>query len=348
MNLLRLPSQKLPRYESIQALRGGAALLVVLFHLGVMPNGHTGVDLFFVISGFIMGAIGVDERPLRFVYRRVTRIAPLYWAVTLAMCVLFFVPGLMRNFSFTSEQLIKSLLFIPYFDNAGELYPLVVPGWTLNFEMFFYLVFAAALFTPWPRRATMGVLVALTAVGLVMAPTRPFALVATSPLVLEFAAGLFLSRWSGTIPARVGMILAAIGFAALAAVMVGIVMPGEGLRRVVAAGLPSAALLAGVLSLEAAGRWPRLPAAVFLGNISYSLYLTHGLVLPLVEKFAPENVLLLVPVGMAASIALAALTFRAFEQPSIAFFRRIENRFLRRRDLATMIAQADSGRRAGY
>lgn len=347
MNLPRLPNQKPPRYESIQALRAGAALLVVLFHLGILPNGHTGVDLFFVISGFIMGAISVNERPARFVYRRVSRIAPLYWLVTLAMCVLFFVPGLMRNFDFTAEQLIKSLLFIPYFNEAGELYPLVVPGWTLNFEMFFYLIFAAALFTPWPRRATMAALVVLTGLGVMLAPTRPFALIATSPLILEFAGGLLLSRRAGAIPARLGFALAAIGVVGLAAMVIGLVTPGEGLRRVVLAGLPSMLLLAGVLSLEAAGRWPKLSSAVFLGNISYSLYLTHGLVLPLVEKYTPSNPIVLVPLGIGASVALASITYRLFEEPSITLFRKIEARIFTRREAVAMILHTDCERRVG-
>lgn len=303
-------------------------MLVVMFHLKVLPHGHAGVDLFFVISGFIMGTVGATETPVRFAYRRVTRIAPLYWLVTLTFCGLSLVPGLMRNFSFTGEELLKSLLFIPYADRSGQLYPLVVPGWTLNFEMFFYGIFAAALFIPWPRLATILALFALAAGGVLFTPADPVMRVATSPLVLEFAFGLLLSGGLVHRSASVGFVLFGIGLFWMAGMMGGLFAPGDGFQRVLVAGVPSLLLLSGALTIEQADRWPSLPTAIFLGNISYSLYLTHGLALPVLERFLPDNVVVLVPIALVTCIALAAVTYLGFERPVGRLVRRLEKRIL--------------------
>lgn len=294
--------------------------------LKVLPHGHVGVDLFFVISGFIMGTVGVTETPARFAYRRVTRISPLYWLVTLTFCGLSLVPGLMRNFSFTGEELLKSMLFIPYVNSSGQLYPLVVPGWTLNFEMFFYGIFAMAMFLPYPRLATILALLALATGGVILAPADPVMRVVTSPLVLEFAFGLLLSCGLGHRSATVGFVLFGIGLCWIAAMMGGMYSPGDGVYRVLVTGVPSLLLLAGALIIEKTGRWPSMPTAIFLGNISYSLYLTHGLVLPVLERILPDNVVVLVPIALVACVGLATVTYLGFERPATRLFRRFEKR----------------------
>lgn len=318
--------QKRKTYGSIQVLRAIAAYAVVLFHLKVLRIGYTGVDLFFVISGYIMGMVAIRETPLKFAYRRLTRIVPLYWMATLALCVLSLVPGLMRTFSFDMASLFKSLAFIPYFDRNGDFYPLLVPGWTLNFEIFFYLVFALAMLTPWPRRATVLVLAVLVAAGLILTPQSAPLQVYTNPLVLEFAAGLALSLLAARVSRLAGLASLMAGCLALAAMVAGITMPGDGLQRVLVAGLPCACVLLGVTSLEQEGFFPSLPLLVYLGDISYSLYLTHGFVLPVVEHLHFLSGFLLVTVASLASFALAALTYHGFERPVSRFFRKLENR----------------------
>ncbi len=144
----------------IQYLRGIAALMVVWHHgVGQLATletyfpfrfGTSGVDLFFVISGFIMvvTTAGRDVTPTEFIARRFVRVVPLYWVLTLALAATALVaPSLFRSVTLTAVSLIQSLLFIPHFSpsHAGMIWPVLVPGWTLNYEMFFYVVFAASL-----------------------------------------------------------------------------------------------------------------------------------------------------------------------------------------------------------
>ena len=136
--------------QSIQILRAAAALAVVLFHLtfpldvsfGVLPAdaftvGANGVDVFFVLSGFIMALTTAreDQRsPVQFVWKRVIRILPLYWVLTLAVFGIGMVaPHLLNSGAATWEELAKSLAFIPY-ERAvdGRMAPVLFLGWTLN------------------------------------------------------------------------------------------------------------------------------------------------------------------------------------------------------------------------
>lgn len=117
--------------------------------------GTSGVDLFFVISGFIVvvTTAGVDTKPFDFWRRRIVRVVPLYWLLTLLMVtVALIAPGLFKTLKVAPETVLQSLLFIPHFSQSfsGVVWPLLVPGWTLNFEMFFYALFGLALILP-PR-----------------------------------------------------------------------------------------------------------------------------------------------------------------------------------------------------
>jgi len=308
---------------SVQALRAVAATAVLLFHVHLVPLGFAGVDVFFVLSGLIMGMVGVKERPGVFMRRRVARIVPLYWAVTLAMCGLAGL-GLLRNFRFDAESLVKSLLFVPFRNGDGELFPLVVPGWTLNFEMMFYAVFALLLPTGRVREWALVVLLALGAVGAMVAFRNPVLATYTSPLLFEFAGGLALSlgnpldRLPGRLPQWGGMALLAYGvigfvlFAWLGDLSV------QGLPRVLLLGGPALALVAGALAIERAGAWPDIPGARLLGDASYSLYLTHGIVLAGVALVAHKlggGQVLEVVVGIGAAVVVAIATYRWFERP---------------------------------
>jgi len=101
----------------------------MVFHLteGRWVLGAAGVDIFFVISGYLMGLLGSQQHPLQFFTRRAIRIIPLYWAITLV----YFVAakaGLFSRLTVTPAELLGSLLFIPYFNAEGQVWPIVVPG----------------------------------------------------------------------------------------------------------------------------------------------------------------------------------------------------------------------------
>ena len=100
--------------------------------------------------------------PLQFMTNRIVRIVPLYWLITLAVAAMAFtVPSLFRGVVLTPELVVKSLLFIPHYypGMPTRVWPLLLPGWTLNYEMVFYLVFAIALLLP--RRLMIPVIAAL-------------------------------------------------------------------------------------------------------------------------------------------------------------------------------------------
>ena len=155
-------------YESIQYLRGISAVMVIFYHAAIQSTaisgihvpalGKFGVDIFFVISGFVMwtGVSGRATSPTIFLKKRFCRIVPLYWSFTLiAAAVALLMPGLLRSTIFDLPHLVASLAFIPWVNPAASsvkvietLTPVVNPGWTLNFEMLFYVMFASILILP--------------------------------------------------------------------------------------------------------------------------------------------------------------------------------------------------------
>ena len=155
------------KLSSIQVLRGVAASLVVFLHILASLDAYydssilydfpslisfleSGVDIFFVISGFIMFAVTKNKfgqgYALNFIKRRIFRVVPLYWTLTLLYASLLIVfPSAFQNAVFDIYKLIQSLLFIPHHNVSGDIMPVVSVGWTLNYEMYFYLCFAIAL-----------------------------------------------------------------------------------------------------------------------------------------------------------------------------------------------------------
>jgi hypothetical protein len=152
-------------FLAIQVLRAVAALLVVLLHAfetwgervdpaapGVnWDNGAAGVDIFFIISGFVMVISSrrlVDQAGawLIFLRHRVVRIVPLYWLLTTAKIVAVLVlGGVVLRTSLDFKSVAGSYLFLPVTDSAGHFRPVLPVGWTLTYEFLFYLLFAAAL-----------------------------------------------------------------------------------------------------------------------------------------------------------------------------------------------------------
>tara|TARA_Y100000816_G_C26066756_1_gene560679 strand:+ start:213 stop:1208 length:996 start_codon:yes stop_codon:yes gene_type:complete len=130
---------------SIQILRFIAASLVVLNHslgeLSYKPFGAIGVDIFFVISGFIMSYI-TEKNSKYFLLRRFFRIVPMYWLFTILLVFITIVtPDLLRSSRFDLSHALYSLFFIPYWTDTTAFSPILKLGWTLNFEMFFYFIF---------------------------------------------------------------------------------------------------------------------------------------------------------------------------------------------------------------
>jgi peptidoglycan/LPS O-acetylase OafA/YrhL len=303
--------------DEIQILRAFAALAIVIHHgifesvafaaLGganfvpprLMPW-PAGVDLFFVISGFVMvhssqRLYGKTGGPRHFLWRRLARIVPLYWATTaLALAAARLVPGAVSGAAPTLAMILASLAFIPMMRPDGVTQPVYSLGWTLNYEMFFYLVFA--LFLPLSRaRAVMGVALVLGAFSLfgwLARPTNAALAFWSSPMVLLFVAGMGIAalRLEGVgLPLWLRLALAAGALAYLAFDPFGLmrdplaIVQTLDFTRVAAWGVPAALLVAaaalrrerGAAQGEARAPWRLLVA---LGEASYALYLIHPFV----------------------------------------------------------------------
>jgi exopolysaccharide production protein ExoZ len=286
----------------IQYLRAIAALMVAYFHtveqipaykpvfqaqlLGNLDLA-TGVDVFFVISGFIMLISNRNSTPAQFVLRRIIRVVPLYWVLTGVLAVLaLLLPGLFRTTVVSAAYLAKSLFFIPYANpgHPGEMFPLLVPGWSLNFEMFFYAVFALCLFLPGRYRvpAVGALLLALVVCGHVPGAGRlgPVLHFYTDARVLEFWAGMLIAnvllgrpQW---LPHRTAPLLVLGGFAALVTGLPAELVKLSGHLDNYGENLvPAAMIVLGMVGMERNGFVRPHRFLLWLGDASYSIYLSH-------------------------------------------------------------------------
>ncbi|WP_062205987.1 acyltransferase [Aureimonas sp. AU12] len=332
---------------NLQTLRGIAAFLVVLFHvtdsagrlgadavLPAFPAGAGGVDLFFVISGFIIWTTTRGIRaptPGGFLLRRLVRVVPLYWLLTLLLAnVAILRPDLLGATVIELRHFLASLVFLPWPHPTFGLYnPFLVVGWTLNYEMAFYGLFALVLLLP-ERRHLGAAIVALVALVVTGRLVRPEGIAGfySDPIVLEFALGLAVGGFY-TAGARIGAGASAAAALCGAALLLLGPLLGPPEARVLTAGLPAAMLVAGAVFFERARGPLRIPGLARLGDASYSLYLTHLLTLPLVQivwrktmpAAAGASAFGFVAAAVIACIGVAILCHRLAERPLAALLR---------------------------
>ncbi|MEI7932706.1 MAG: acyltransferase [Alphaproteobacteria bacterium] len=318
------------RLLSIQYLRAFAALMVVVYHAmrWTHPSfeiGAAGVDVFFVISGFILWTIA-RERPMTagvFLGRRWVRVAPLYWLLTLAVGLLAIRwPELIWDAHVTPRHLLLSLAFIQHLNPEGQPFPVITPGWSLNYEAVFYLIFAASLLTPLRIRIhilTLGLL-AVPLFGMIV---RPAYFLGANMMFFQFIAGVWLAeaRLHGKLPSRaVGWQLAFVGLAAFAALSpLGLF---ENLFRPILWGVPAFLLVAGLVAVEAKGGLPAIKPLILLGDASYSIYLAHVIIVQVLSHPLRVSHLSFVPIALAASVAGGIACYYLLERPLIRLFRR--------------------------
>jgi len=319
---------------SIQYLRAAAALAVVTYHIlqwrsGGFEEGRAGVDVFFVISGVIMWRITADRppRPWVFLWGRLTRVAPAYWIATLLLAAIALAwPAFLPKVKPHLGHLLLSLAFIPHFDPMGLPFPLLAPGWTLSYEAGFYLVFAAALALGPGYRAIVvtGALLAIVVAGFVL--PDPAYILGANPMLLEFAAGVWLGKLSATrgdaLTKPWGILLLTGGLAALA------VMDLAGwhseLWRPLLWGVPATMIVGGALTLEARGAVAPSKPLLALGAASYSIYLFHPMAVAAVAHALGERRgWLFIPLALAAAVAAGLAARLAVEKPATALCRRL-------------------------
>ncbi|WP_218312236.1 acyltransferase family protein [Alteromonas antoniana] len=275
---------------AIQYLRGIAALMVVVHHARnpkpwlYNPLEHYqafawGVDIFFVISGFIMYLVARNDNPLTFLEKRIIRIVPLYWATTLFLLLLsvqFKIWTLDQN---TLIHVLQSLFFIPHYSPTvpDRIWPFLILGWTLNYEMLFYCIFALGLLFRQTLAVSLVSIICLAFAGVWLTSDSALLTAYTQPIILEFIAGMLIASLyvAKTLSPKLGG-LALVGFAGLMS------LPAFGYSEdatVVMAGriVSSALIVFGTVSVGSRLGFSKLFHEI--GNASYSIYLTHGIAL---------------------------------------------------------------------
>ncbi|SHE40243.1 acyltransferase family protein [Devosia limi] len=282
------------KFISIQYLRGLAAMLVLASHallypladeqLGFGRLGWLGVILFFAISGFIMVAVTGDGRfsALEFLRRRAIRIVPMYWGATLLAAILaLLAPQIFKTTVYDGAELVMSLLFIPFYNpSSGGIHPLYKLGWTLNYEVFFYVCFALLAFLGATARVVWLTLAlgSLAVIGLVFQPQGAIPQFYTSFVPLAFCAGAWiglasLRGWPERIPAHWLLAVLLSGVAGFAEGFLwdrGLVEDG-----VAFIGFVAFAVALMLLGLRLEPRMPRIALLERIGDASYSIYLVH-------------------------------------------------------------------------
>ena len=332
------------QYYGIQILRFVAAIIVVITHsffyanqrLGGEEihwgNGSYGVDIFFVISGFVMviSSSHLISEPLgwaKFSIQRLIRITPMYWlATTIKLFVMLLSMDLVLNSgNFSVSDIVNSYLFIPY-EKAGKIEPLLGVGWTLVFEMFFYLIFAFSLLVRANIYLFTGIImISLSLLSLFRPESHPVYMFLFDSIVLEFWMGMLI----GYLTIKNKLINKYIGlFFATSSLLFIILYSGKsyGIPRVVLHGIPAAILVYSTISIEALlKKTPKL--LLYLGAASYSLYLFHSITLPAIpvvlKKFGLINTYASVSISIFASLPMALLIYYYIENPTTKILRKI-------------------------
>lgn len=303
-----------------------------------------GVEIFFVISGFVMfltsGArFGERRFAAAFLRRRLVRVAPMYWIFTTLMLVATLgVPGAVDHRITSPGYVASSYLFLPWPRGDAEIRPLLALGWTLNFEMFFYAVFSACLLLSrrWGPVVLASVLTGAAAVHIVIPERWWVVYFWTDPIGLEFLVGVGLAKLFQKGVRLPGPV--AIAGAVLALMLAVVFMQFDLIEGRLRTGIPAALLAASWLlgpDYIPAGRISR--ALSFGGDASYALYLSHPFALNVVaiawEALGLEKPWLFMAVSCGTALALAAAVHLVVERPLVTWLR---DRFLakeRKRDV---------------
>ncbi len=315
----------MPVIGNLQVLRGVAALSVVFLHTWyLLPAGfHTdfrAVQTFFVISGFIMCLIAQTD-PSRFLSRRLLRIVPLYWLCTAVLEATIHHWGFARPWTWSAEfwrDFLSSLLFVPAYSPMKE-YPLLFVGWTLNIEMYFYVLFAVALRLDRrlaPLIAAGGVLVgmALPSAGCTLTACQVYAY----PHVRYFIVGIALFYAWRFVGDRLPKLptLALCTLAIVFCYAVQLQPPGRWTDII------PIVLVAATLALTAVGVDAQRKPLLLFGDASYATYLTHPIVLTYVPGLvtagiiaSPRDTLWSMLLVLAGCQAIGIATHLCIERP---------------------------------
>lgn len=297
------------------------------FDLGI------GVDIFFVISGFVM-MLTIRARPVSFgafIRDRLIRVAPLYWLCTsVLLAVALLSPSVVTHGATDYRHVVASYLFVPWPRADGTVYPLFSLGWTLNFEMFFYMILGLGLVVARRRVASMvaGTLVLLVLLHPLTMEAWPQLRFWTRPILVEFLLGIGLAQLYRTgFSVRPWIAIAMIvGALVWASVTYRLELPYDW-GRPVSQGLAAFVICAAAVGTE--GRLPRnavFKVVALAGTASYALYLVHPFVIRPMRLFARgpfvEWPLLYMIATVVAAFVASVLVHLFVEKPLTTMLRR--------------------------
>ena len=343
----------------IQMLRALAANAVLLYHISFIEKKYTnfppsyekiyeagifGYDVFFVISGCIMYMLNSNASSRGFLFDRVTRIYPPYWFyTTLALPIYLFYRDVISSSYSVAPSLWRSYLLFP-----DITHPLLIIGWTLVFEMYFYLAFALALACRVRLEFAVAawgvfVIVGVAALGDSMTETfQPLLHVILHPLTLEFIAGVLIGSLiqSGRVKYASWAIVGALCWMVAVVTAVPDAHALEGAARV-ALILPAAGMIVyGLAALDIRAQSVPPQWLLRLGNASYSIYLCHIFVISAIGRlyfrfpppdWVPPDIAraALVLACLVASNLTGLLSYRYMERPTMRLARRLRPQYLR-------------------
>jgi exopolysaccharide production protein ExoZ len=331
------------RLVGLQWGRAIAAITVVITHAIIHPYkgsfeaahlfGKFGVTLFFVISGYIMVRTTGTESfaPLDFIKKRLLRVAPLYYfATAVAVIGVLIVPWAFKDTVFDVRHIVMSVLFIPTPEPGGaSIDPFLRLGWTLNFEMFFYAVFALLFAFNAMTRAVMLTVIFVTLMALGQLQIFPMT---SQPMefytridTLGFVTGVWLAvlsmRYEWEMKTGQGIAWLAVSAVSLVGLIIVYPLAAPTNPWIHAWVVATCTVIIGVLAMAGDAWEPRVPNwAAYLGDASYSMYLFHmfaiGAVTVLVIKkspaaWGPPLVIVSAVAGMLAGV----FVYRFIEKP---------------------------------
>lgn len=337
------------RINIIQELRGYGVCWVILAHLSFIEEkyaggtdyipdyvmfGSSGVDVFFVISGFMMVYINYNrpggwKASLSFAYDRLVRVYPMYWLYCLPLVPLYFIfPHLINSADGNQANILRSILLVP-----DENLPLLPVAWTLIHEVYFYTVITVLMFLPVATRWWGIVVWALLCIGCMafsdsLRLGQPLVALLTNPINLEFVlgAGIAVLLLSGRAPLAVPMLI--IGLFLYIAGYCGYVWFTHQTMidrnwRVLLAGVPVTMIIYGLVTIENRNGFTLAKPLRLVGDISYSAYLSHLLILSALGKVwamsrlqGPFYSIIWLAAAVVLSLAWAVISYRYLEIPS--------------------------------
>lgn len=344
--------------ESLQIIRAAAALLVLASHASkdfikkvpdytdnflIWKIGQAGVDIFFVISGFIMLYVAINAQQgiqsgLDFIKKRIIRVAPLYWIfTTLTLMVSLVIPDAKNHNDTSLAYTLSSYFFIPYERSTDDHFtPILGVGWTLNYEMMFYALFALSIVfdrTKW--RMITSLIAGLFLWGLfINLEDQKQIYFWTRPILMEFFLGIFIAKLyldGRRIGNTTSIALYVIGISWLIYASFTTEDPTLPEVRLQAWGIPSALIVAAAILRSTASAATHNRGFIFfkkIGDASYSLYLTHMFIIRTitiisVDIFGISNIVVLWIFVFSTSIVISIYSYKYIEVPITAYLNKV-------------------------